>query len=96
MGLRFRRRIKIAPGLHLNVSRSGVSTSLGGPGATVNAGGVLGARVTVGLPGSGLSYSEALSDSLQQSMELRRGRVWSAIGLILIGAVLLSCIVANA
>lgn len=29
MGWRFRRTIKILPGVHLNVSRSGVSTSAG-------------------------------------------------------------------
>lgn len=56
MGFRFRKSIKILPGIRLNISKSGVSTSLGGPGATINIG-PKGTRKTVGLPGSGMSYS---------------------------------------
>ena len=33
MGFRFSRRIKVAPGIRLNVSKSGVSTSVGRKGA---------------------------------------------------------------
>ena len=56
MGLRFYRRIPILPGIRLNLSRSGVSSSFGVRGAhlTVGHGKV---RTTVGLPGSGLSYT---------------------------------------
>ncbi len=56
MGLRFRRSIRLLPGVRLNFSRSGISTSLGGHGATVNLS-HRGVRTTVGLPGTGLSYS---------------------------------------
>lgn len=56
MGFRFRKSLKILPGIRLNISKSGVSTSLGGPGATVNIS-RKGTRRTVGIPGSGLSYS---------------------------------------
>ena len=56
MGFRFRKSIKIAPGLRLNLSKSGISTSIGGPGATINLGSQ-GIRKTVGIPGSGLSFS---------------------------------------
>ena len=38
MGLSFRRRIKIAPGLRLNLSRSGPSLSVGPRGAHVTVG----------------------------------------------------------
>ncbi|MBN8749504.1 MAG: DUF4236 domain-containing protein [Variovorax sp.] len=57
MGFRFRKRIKLMPGVHLNLSKSGVSTSVGRNGATVNLrpGKI---RGTVGIPGSGLSYSQ--------------------------------------
>ena len=55
MGFRFRRRIKLFPGLWLNASRSGLSASLGVRGATVNLN-RKGHQETVGLPGSGLSY----------------------------------------
>ena len=36
MGFRFRRRIKLLPGIRLYISKSGLSTSLGEPGATIN------------------------------------------------------------
>jgi hypothetical protein len=55
MGWRFRRTIKLLPGVHLNISKSGVSLSLGGPGATINLNRE-GHQTTVGIPGSGLNY----------------------------------------
>jgi hypothetical protein len=56
MGFRFRRSIRILPGLRLNLGKRGASVSIGGRGAhiTVGHGKV---RETVGLPGSGLSYT---------------------------------------
>ncbi len=56
MGLRFQRRIKILPGVTLNVSKSGVSTSIGTRGAHVTLG-KNGVRTTVGIPGTGISYT---------------------------------------
>jgi hypothetical protein len=55
MGFRFRKGVKLAPGVRLNLSKSGTSFSFGGRGATVN---VRGRRVrtTLGIPGTGLSY----------------------------------------
>jgi hypothetical protein len=38
MALRFRRRIKLAPGIHWNISGSGSSFSFGPRGATVSTG----------------------------------------------------------
>jgi len=61
MGFRFRRSIKLLPGLRINVSKSGVSASIGPRGATLNVS-ERGTRATVGLPGSGLSYSESLNE----------------------------------
>jgi len=61
MGFRFRKSIKVLPGIRLNLSKSGVSTSFGKPGASVNIG-ERGARGTVGIPGTGISYSEKLSE----------------------------------
>jgi len=55
MGFRFRRRLRVMPGVHLNLSKSGVSTSIGRRGATLNLSSK-GTRTTVGLPGTGLSY----------------------------------------
>jgi hypothetical protein len=52
---RFRRTIRLLPGVHLNISKTGVSLSLGGPGATINLN-KEGTQTTLGLPGSGASY----------------------------------------
>lgn len=60
MRFRFRRSIKILPGIRLNLSKSGVSTSIGVPGATANLG-RRGTKATVGLPGTRVSYSEKIS-----------------------------------
>jgi hypothetical protein len=57
MGFRFRRSFKIAPGVRINLSKSGVSTSIGTRGATVNIRGDR-MRETVGAPGTGISYSQ--------------------------------------
>ncbi len=54
MGFRYRRRLSILPGLWLNLSKSGVSASLGGHGLTANLN-RHGVQETVGLPGSGLT-----------------------------------------
>jgi hypothetical protein len=58
---RFRKIIPLGRFLRINVSKTGTSLSVGRPGATVN---VRKDRVdgTVGIPGSGLSYKERLSN----------------------------------
>ena len=56
MGWRFRRSFRIAPGIRLNMGKSGfTSLSVGGRGATLNLG-KRGVTSTVSLPGTGLSY----------------------------------------
>ena len=55
MTWRFRKRIKILPGLWINLSKGTPSWSIGGKGITANVG-KRGLTSTVGLPGSGLSY----------------------------------------
>lgn len=68
MAFRFQKRIKIAPGVRLNVSKSGVSTSLGGRGGTVNLSSK-GVRTTVGIPGTGLSWSRQTGWSDAKTMK---------------------------
>jgi len=51
------KRIKIMPGLYINLGKTGVSTSLSKPGATLNFKPDRKPRATVGIPGTGLSYS---------------------------------------
>ncbi len=56
MGFRFRRSLKILPGIRLNLSGSGASVSLGTKGLRYTIG-TKGKHATVGIPGTGLSYS---------------------------------------
>ena len=61
MGFRYRKSLRLARGMRLNLTGRGLSSfSVGRPGSTLNFG-RNGVRGTVGIPGSGLSYSSRLS-----------------------------------
>jgi len=62
MGFRFQRRVRVFPGVRLNFSSSGISTTIGVPGASINIGGK-GATANVGLPGTGISWRQPLSNA---------------------------------
>jgi hypothetical protein len=88
MGIRFRKRLKIAPGININLSKSGASVSVGKPGATVNFGGKGGTKATVGIPGSGLSYTEQLSKPRRSSAKSEvpaKGKDLGFLGLLAYG-----------
>jgi hypothetical protein len=55
MGFRFSRRIRIAPGIRLNLGLKGISLSAGPRGASITVG-RRGVHGNVGIPGTGLSY----------------------------------------
>lgn len=65
----FRKRVKLAPGLSLNVSKKGLGLSAGPKGVktSISAQG----RITgsAGIPGSGISYRKTLSGSSNTSSE---------------------------
>lgn len=56
MGFRFRRSVKIIPGVKLNFSKRGVSTTLGVKGARYTMGSGGRRTASVGIPGTGISY----------------------------------------
>lgn len=56
MGFRFRKSVKLIPGVRLNLGKRGASVSVGGKGLTYNIS-KKGTRTTVGVPGTGVSYS---------------------------------------
>jgi len=60
MAWNYRKRIKIAPGIHLNLSKGGVSTSVGPRGAKITFG-KNGAYLNTGIPGTGLYSRTKLS-----------------------------------
>lgn len=66
MGTKFRKTIKMGP-VRVNLSNSGVGYSVGGKGlrVTKKAGG--GTKTTVGIPGTGISYSSESTKSAKTS-----------------------------
>lgn len=58
MGFRFRKSVKIAPGVRLNIGKKSVGISAGVKGARVSVNSSGRKTTTVGLPGTGLSYSK--------------------------------------
>lgn len=60
MALRFRRSIKLAPGIRMNLSGSGASWTLGPRGASIGVG-KRGTFLNTGIPGTGLSSRTRLS-----------------------------------
>lgn len=66
MSIRFRRTLHVLPGVHLNVSKHGISTTVGARGMhlTFNRYGV---RQSVGLPGTGLSETSYIAGGPHRS-----------------------------
>jgi hypothetical protein len=96
MGFRFRKRIKLFPGLWINLSKKGGSVSVGGHGATTNIS-KEGVRGTVGLPGTGLSYQTKRLKPRQRTSSGSRSSLSPAsiVAIIVIAAIVL-WILANA
>ena len=65
MGLRFRKSIKLAPGIRMNLSGGGVSWSVGSRGASVNIG-KRGSYLNAGIPGTGISSRHRLDKPRQR------------------------------
>lgn len=76
MGFRFHKSIKIAPGIRLNLNKKSTSVSIGGKGAryTVSSNGRK--TATVGLPGTGLSYSVTKPSGKQPSKAPKEKSHW--------------------
>ncbi|NYZ13374.1 DUF4236 domain-containing protein [Azospirillum sp. RWY-5-1] len=66
MGLRFRKSVRLFPGVKLNVSGGRISTTLGVPGASLNVGLDGRAHMTLGIPGTGISYRASLTPPPQR------------------------------
>lgn len=92
MGIRFRKSFRLFPGVKVNVSKSGVSTSIGGAPFTVNVG-KRGIMQTISLPGTGLSWRKQSKigsharqpNSQQQQPMVRPGFVVAILVLLVVG-----------
>ncbi len=67
MGTRFRRSVKIAPGIKLNVTKTGVGMTFGGKGAHYSVHSSGRHTRTVGLPGTGLYYQSTSKSGSQHA-----------------------------
>ncbi|HED4438636.1 TPA: DUF4236 domain-containing protein, partial [Pasteurella multocida] len=61
----FRKRVKIAPGITVNLSKSGVNTTVGVKGLSVNIG-KNGTHLNAGVPGTGIYTRTKLSGSKKE------------------------------
>ena len=82
MGLNFRKSIKVADGVKLNVGKKSAGVSVGGKyvGASFNS--RTGARVRASLPGTGLSYTKSLGGSKKSTSKKRKKSTASTILLV--------------
>lgn len=82
MALRFRKSVKLAPGLRINLSGSGLSWSLGPRGASVGIG-KRGTYLNTGIPGTGLYARKKLSGGASSSAHSSLSPTTSATTFIL-------------
>jgi hypothetical protein len=71
MPIRFRRTLKVAPGVKLNFSKSGVSTTVGPKGFHFTFG-KKGVRRTVSIPGTGISEVDYIKKNETEAQKERR------------------------
>lgn len=90
MGFRFQKRIKILPGVSVNLSKSGISTSVGVKGARVTMGNGK-TRTTVGLPGTGLSHTTVQSNT--QPAVKNEWRLLKGLGYVIASIMLVTFVI---
>lgn len=67
MGIRFRKSVKIAPGVKLNIGKKSVGVSVGSKYGGFSVNSKTGTRVRASLPGTGLSYSSKVGGNTSES-----------------------------
>lgn len=99
MAFRFRRTLKLAPGVRLNLGKTGASIRLGVRGAGVTVG-RRGTTASAGLPGTGLHVSEKLGKRTHTDSKIGVGSghgqarlgFWSWAGIIALAFLLFALI----
>jgi hypothetical protein len=86
MALRFRKSVKILPGIKVNFGLKGASLSVGPRGASISIG-KQGVYSNVSIPGTGISFREKLSNNSRNERALKQQRlseqVQTTVGVIL-------------
>ncbi len=73
MGLRFRKSIKIAPGVKINLNKKSTSVTFGGKGVHYTASSTGKKTASVGIPGTGISYTQTTGPSNKQKKTNKGG-----------------------
>lgn len=74
MGFRFRKSIKIAPGVKINLNKKSASVSIGTKGMRKTYSTTGRKTTTVGLPGTGISYSTSSGSKKSTSKKLNQSK----------------------
>ncbi|HEY0073676.1 MAG TPA: DUF4236 domain-containing protein [Abditibacteriaceae bacterium] len=64
MGWRFQKTLKVAPGVRLNIGLKSIGVSIGRKGARISSNTRTGTHATIGLFGTGLSYTKKIGGLL--------------------------------
>lgn len=80
MGFRFRNRIKIAPGIYINLGKKGINSVSAGAGPFTSNFNRSGVKHTTGLHGSGLSYESKRQNYVKGSKKI----FWILVVLLLL------------
>lgn len=97
MGIRFRKSMKIAPGVRMNIGKKSVGVSIGGKGARYSVSSSGRTTTSASIPGTGLSYVSTGSTKKKRSTSAgpirtgssRGARVGGIVMLVLAGLALL-------
>ena len=73
MGLRFRKSIKIAPGVKINLNKKSTSVTFGGKGVHYTSSSTGKKTASVGIPGTGISYTQTTGQSSKQKKTNKGG-----------------------
>lgn len=101
MAINYRKRIKVAPGVYMNISKSVISTTIGVRGASVNFG-KNGTFVNTGIPGTGFYSRDKIGGGLfTEPAQHHSGGSYKGMGIfflilaaaLAVGAVLLDVVV---
>lgn len=84
MSWNYRKRVKIAPGVHLNFSKNGVSTSIGPKGAKVTFG-KNGTYMSTSIPGTGLYNRQKIGGGIGSSSTTNRINSSNSNGCLITG-----------
>ena len=79
MGLKFKKSVKVAPGVRWNVSKKSASVSVGGKGVHKTFSTTGKTTTTVGIPGTGLSYSKTANSKKAEAPKQKKPSLFSSI-----------------